>query len=32
MEPFLEFREDGLVDFSELREIFRCETRARDKG
>jgi L-rhamnose mutarotase len=28
MEPLMMFREDGIVDFSELREIFRCETRA----
>jgi L-rhamnose mutarotase len=32
MGPFMEFREDGLVDFGELREIFRCETRAGEKG
>ena len=28
MEPYLAFRDDGIVDFSELREIFRCETQA----
>ena len=32
MGPLMEFREDGLVDFGELREIFRCETRAGEKG
>ena len=28
MEPFLAFRDDGIVDFSEVNEIFRCETKA----
>lgn len=28
MEPYLQFREEGIVDFGELREIFRFETRA----
>ena len=32
MEPFMEFREDGLVDFGELNEIFRCETSVDEKG
>ena len=32
MEPYMEFREDGIVDSGELREIFRCETKAGDKG
>jgi hypothetical protein len=32
MEPYMEFREDGIVDSWELREIFRCETKAGDKG
>jgi L-rhamnose mutarotase len=32
MEPYMEFRPDGIVDFGELREIFRCETGAGKKG
>ena len=28
MEPYMQFRADGIVDFGELREIFRLETRA----
>lgn len=28
MEPYMLFREDGIVDSGELREIFRCETPA----
>ena len=28
MEPYMQFREDGIVDFGELREIFHLETQA----
>lgn len=32
MGPYMMFREDGIVDAGELREIFRCETNAGKKG
>lgn len=32
MGPYMEFREDGIVDFGEVREIFHLETRAGERA
>lgn len=32
MGPYMEFRDDGIVDSGDLREIFRCETQAGKEG